>query len=237
MPEVLDRVMQMQKQGMPESEINKRLRDEGILPQQINDALNQSQVKSAVSQAPDTIGMEQQPPITQEMQQSIMQNQPATQPSPYSEQSQATAEQQYPEQPPTQTAPEEYYYPETAQPSYPEYYPAQEALDTETISGIAEQIVSEKLNEFKQKIGNITVFKKQTKDKLTELDERLKKIENSIEQLQQSVIGKISEFGESTIAVHKDLDNLHNTVSKLMNPLIDNYKELKKITGKSSTEK
>jgi len=235
MPEVLDKVMQMQQQGMQEPEINKRLRDEGISPQQINDALNQSQVKTAVSQSPDTAGMVEQPPITQNMQQSIMQNQ-------------APAPQDYPEQPPqevpqdgqpptTQTTEQEYYYPESPQ-AYPEqaYYPEQSALDTETITGIAEQIVSEKLNEFKQKTGNIASFKTETQEELKDLDERLKRIENSINKLQQSIIGKIGEFGESTASVHKDLDNLHNTVSKLMNPLIDNYKELKKITGKETTQ-
>jgi hypothetical protein len=32
--------------------------------------------------------------------------------------------------------------------------------------------------------------------------------------------------------VHKDMENLHNTMSKMMNPLMDNYNELRKISGK-----
>ncbi len=209
MPEILDKVMQMQQQGMHEQEINKRLRDQGISPQQINDALNQFQVKTAVSQLPESQMHEQ--PMTQEMQQSIMplQESPQTQ-TPYQEQ--------------------EYYSPETPQ-AYPQeaYYPEQPMIDSDTITEIAEQIISEKLNEFRQKIGNIPAFKTETQDKLKDLDERLKRIESSIDKLQQSVIGKIGEFGENTQSIHKDLDNLHNTVSKLMNPLIDNYRELKKI--------
>ena len=210
---VLDKVAQMQSLGMGDDEIIRNLRNEGFTPQQINDALNQSQVKSAVSQYPET----QDALAIQNMQQSIMPQYPEQAPK-------------YSEQAPAQ---QEYYYPETTQ-AYPEqaYYP-QESLDTETITEIAEQVIIEKIQELNKELGNIPAFKAETKEKNQNLDERLKKIENSIEKLQQAIIGKIGEFGESSAAIHKDLDNLHNTVSKLMNPLIDNYHELKKIAGKS----
>jgi len=210
---VLDKVAQMQSLGMGDDEIIRNLRNEGFTPQQINDALNQSQVKSAVSQYPET----QDALAIQNMQQSIMPQYPEQAPK-------------YSEQAPAQ---QEYYYPETTQ-AYPEqaYYP-QESLDTETITEIAEQVIIEKIQELNKELGNIPAFKAETKEKIQNLDERLKKIENSIEKLQQAIIGKIGEFGESSAAIHKDLDNLHNTVSKLMNPLIDNYHELKKIAGKS----
>lgn len=210
---VLDKVAQMQSLGMGDDEIIRNLRNEGFTPQQINDALNQSQVKSAVSQYPET----QDALAIQNMQQSIMPQYPEQAPK-------------YSEQAPAQ---QEYYYPETTQ-AYPEqaYYP-QESLDTETITEIAEQVIIEKIQELNKELGNIPTFKAETKEKIQNLDERLKKIENSIEKLQQAIIGKIGEFGESSAAIHKDLDNLHNTVSKLMNPLIDNYHELKKIAGKS----
>jgi len=208
---VLDRVAQMQSQGIVDDEIIRNLRNEGYSPQQINDALNQSQVKTAVSQYPET----QDASSMQNMQQSIM---PQYQEAP-----------QYPLQ---ANAQQEYYYPETPQ-AYPQeaYYPP-ESLDTETITEIAEQVVIEKIQELNKKFGNIPAFKTETKEKIQNLDERLKKIENSIHELQQAVIGKIGEFGESSSSIHKDLENLHNTVSKLMNPLIDNYHELKKLAEK-----
>src|SRR3989344_278638 len=49
---------------------------------------------------------------------------------------------------------------------------------------------------------------------------------------EQVVIEKIGKFGNSTEQIHQDLDNLHETVASLMNPLIDNVNELKKIKKK-----
>jgi hypothetical protein len=208
---VLEKVMKMQKKGVSDSEIIKKLREQGVSPQEITDALGQSKVKNAVSEEAHQAYENQ---ATENMQQSIMQPQDLEQAPPQHEQA--------PQQ--------EQYYAETPQ-AYTgeEYYPQQSALDTETITEIAEQIVSEKFSEFNKKTGDLSSFKENTLEKLKDLDERLKRIEDSINRLQQAVIGKIGEFGENTETIHKDLDNLHSTVSKLMNPLIDNYKELKKI--------
>ena len=232
MADTLNKVMQMQSQGFPENEIIQRLRNENTPAKEINDALNQARVKQAVSQPiedPQNQQIQQsqqqypeyQMPQQdmQQMEQSIMQA-PAPQ----------DAQSQYPIPEQSQQEQQEYYYPETPQAySGQEYYP-QAGFDTDTITEIAEQVVIEKFAEFTKKTGDLITFKNTIQDKISDIDERLKKIESNIDNLQQSIIGKIGEFGDSTAAVHKDLDNLHNTVSKLMNPLIDNYKELKKIS-------
>jgi len=100
------------------------------------------------------------------------------------------------------------------------------------MSEIAEQVVTEKLEDYKSKVGDIHSFKTQTQNKINDLDDRLKRIENSIDKLQQSVLGKIGEFGESSAMIHQDLNNLHGTVSKMMNPLLDNINEMKKLNSK-----
>ena len=218
---VLDDVTKMQQQGMQDSEISTQLQNHGISPQEINDALNQAKIKSAVAQEQYS----QQPAAIQGMQQSIMQ--------PPTEQSQPAEQlQQYPEMQsaPSPTQEQSYQYPATPQ-AYPEqaYYPQQPALDTDTIIEIAEQVVSEKFSEFLKKTGDLASFKLNIQEKVQDIDDRLKRIEATIDSLQQAINAKIGEFGESTAAIHKDLNALHNTTSKLMNPLIDNYRELKKI--------
>ena len=235
----LNRAIELQTQGLQDSEISKTLRDEGFSPKDINDSLNQAKVKSAVSQdMPEATqqtqemtqsiqpGLQGQDPS---MQQSIMPQQQVQMPEPPQQQEQTF-------QTPSQEQEQQYYYPETPQ-AYGQgaYYAPQETTNTETITEIAEQVVIEKLDEFKKKIGNMVSFRNKVEDELTNLSQRLEKIEDSIENLQQSVIKKVGEFGESSAAVHKDLDSLHNTVSKLMNPLIDNYKELKKMNKKSTS--
>ena len=253
----LDRIIEMQQKGIGEAAISKQLQDEGVAPQEINDSLNQAKIKTAVSQNPQNPQqppqLPQPPPLTpgqtqeipqqtqeatqpaqsmpqEQMQQSIAQTEPAPQPAAtLPEPPPVGVQQQYP---PEQAPQQEYqeYYPEQPQ-AYQQdaYYPQTAGLDTDTISEIAEQVVQEKFAEFEKRTGDLAAFRNEMQEKVTDLFERLKRIENSIDKLQQAVIGKVSEFSETTQEIHKDLDALHNTTSKLMNPLIDNYKELKKI--------
>ena len=249
----LDKIIDMQKQGFSETQITAQLQKEGTSPQEINESLNQAKIKNAVSQpmqATPESGVQEMPQAQAPspempspaagMQQSIMQA--PQEPAPVTPPMQATPESGVQEMPQAQAPspeiyppqeqgqPQDDYYTQTPQAySSQDYYAPQNALDTETISEIAEQVAIEKLDEFKKKTGDLVSFKNSIQNNVADIDERLKRIENSIDKLQQAVIGKIGEFGESNATVHQDLDNLHDTVSKLMNPLIDNYNELKKL--------
>ncbi len=238
----LDRVMEMQQQGSSDAEIAVQLQNEGVSPSEISDSLNQSKIKNAISPAENTTQEPQQPAPTQQgMQTSIMDN--ATKPPAKSQVPKTkpiTSEVYEPNmeppvnpeiyQPQEQTTeqPQDYYY---QQPEQQDYYASQQGgIGTETISEIAEQVATEKINNYKKKTGDIVVFKNMIQDKVNDIDDRLKRIEKNIDKLQQAVIGKVGEFGENNAMIHKDLNNLHETVSKLMNPLIDNYNELKRIS-------
>ncbi|MFH1451551.1 MAG: hypothetical protein ABIF88_00050 [archaeon] len=231
----LETIMALQNQGMSDEQIVEQLQNEGIHPQEINDSLNQAKIKNAVS-----------PPENQ--QQSYSQEYGQT-----SGQAMSPGQEFQQQYPPTQTpayqappAPEIYEAPKTQDQYYqqtPQAYTGQtqpytgqdyysQAPDTETISEIVDQILSEKLGELREKINSLTTFKTIIQDKVADISERLKRIESSIDKLTNAVIGKIGEFGENTALIHKDLDNLHNTMSKLMNPLIDNVNEMKKANSK-----
>ena len=219
----LERVIQLKNQGVQDADIIQQLQNEGIPPREIQDSLSQANIKQAIY--PDQSSQEFQTP---DMQQSIM---PTTQDQSMPDQMQ----QQIPMQNQQQTYDQGYdqSYPQEQQ-AYPQqaYYPQQTGIDTETITEIAEQVILEKLQEFNEKTGDIASFKNQTLEQIQNLNQRLTQIESSIEQHQQAIIQKIGDFGENSETIKKDLNNLHNTVSKLMNPLIDNYKELKKISKK-----
>jgi len=223
---LLDDVMQMHAQGLQDPDIIKKLRDEGINPREINDAMNQAKIKEAVSSPEESYGV---PP--RNMEESILKPEALAAPKYIDE----TKEQAPPQEQQYYQPQEQQYYPQQEQQYAPEqeqYY--QSNIDIGTITEIAGQIVSEKFDEFNKKTGDLALFKNQIQEKVDDLDERLKRIENSIDRLQQAIIRKIGEFGETSAYIHKDLDNIHNTMSKLMNPLIDNYNELKKISGKSN---
>lgn len=208
----LDTIMQMQQSGMTDQQIISTLQQQGVSPKEINDGLNQAKIKSAVSeQAPvpeQEYQQEQYPPQQDYQQEPQQQN--------YSQQQ----ESYYPSQ--TQ----EQYYPETPQAYSGQEYYQQGAYDTETITEIAEQVFSDKFKQFVEKTGDLGEFKNSTLDKISDLDQRLKRIETTIDQLQKAIIQKVGEFGEDASTIKKDLENLHDTTSKLMNPLIDNYRAL-----------
>ena len=46
---VLEKVLELKKEGIPEIETIAKLKNEGISPMEINDAINQSKIKEAVS--------------------------------------------------------------------------------------------------------------------------------------------------------------------------------------------
>ncbi len=148
-------------------------------------------------------------------------------------QQQTTAGQPQDQMQPAANDPYQNYYQDTPQAYTGDEYYQQPTYDTETITEIAEQVISEKFKEFNNKTGDIATFRSVTQDKIDDMNTRLKRIETTIDKLQQAIIQKIGEFGDNTASIKKDLSGLHDTTSKLMNPLIDNYRELQKITKKN----
>jgi len=207
-----NRVAQMQQQGMSDGDIINALKNEGVSLKDISDSLAQAKIKMAVSQE------EQYPanPSQQEQQYSQQGQQQYAPEQQYAEQPQY-ANQQYAQQGQQQYAPEQQYQ-----------YPEQNQMGIETMTEIVDRIIAEKLKEINQKIKPVVDFKNKAEEDMTDIKERLKRIESTMDSLQKAVIGKVGEFGQSTSMIHQDLENLHGTVSKLMNPLIDNYNELKK---------
>ncbi len=204
----VNRVVQMQQQGMSDNDIINALKNEGVSPKDISDSLAQARIKMAVSQE-ETTGYPQQ---AQQEQQYAPQEQQYAPQQQYAD--------QYAPQDQGQYAPQEQQY----APAYAD----QSSMSIETITEIVDRIIAEKLKEINQKIKPVVDFKNKAEEDIADLKERVKRIESTTDSLQKSVIGKVGEFGQSTSMIHQDLENLHGTVSKLMNPLIDNYNELKK---------
>ena len=207
---ILDQVIQMQSEGRGDSEILRLLQEQGVSAKEVSNAINQAQIKNALNTNQEN-KMEQQSIMTE--------NSPAPEATP-----QANPQE-----------PQEEYYSQTPQGYDPNYQGGeyeQAPVDSDTISEIARQVVDEEFKTFEKKTGNLTSFRNDTENKLENIEERLKRIEQIIDKLQQSVIQKIGEFGENTNYIRKDLENLHNTTSKLMNPLIDNLNSTKKKSKK-----
>lgn len=213
----LDRVLQLQAQGMQDTDIIRILREENIPPLEINNSLNQAKVKSAVSS--NIEDSDSYPSANQfsGMEQSLMGQEDI---SPMQE----TTTQPI-------SAPQDNY----DQNYSPQYYPQTTGMDAETISEIAEQIVIEKLEEFTQRTGDLVSFRNEVEEKIKNVEEKIKRIESSLDKIQEAIIKKVGEYGDNLNFIKKDMNNLHETMSKMMNPLIDNYMELKKFNQQKSS--
>jgi uncharacterized protein YukE len=216
MPNALDSFLELEKEGKTNPEIVMELQNRGFSPQEVNDAVNQSKIKKAVT-SPE--GM--QPSIMEEPEQV----QPPV-PTPTKKK----------KMPFSMTAPAqapEYQY---QQQSY-EYGSAQQPIqgagaDIETIEEISEEIVNEKMTELRDELENIKDFKQSVQSKIDDMDDRLKRIELNIDRLQASMIGKVQEYGQSIKDLGSEMRAVEGAFSNVLNPLIDNIKELGSITEK-----
>ncbi len=242
----LERVMQMKQQGIPESQIIPLLRKEGISPKEINDALSQSKIKSELNSNTPEIGYENYPPEQNyESNYSPQNNFPIQPPYPIQEfpeqeqtredfQSQSPHYQNEEEEyPPKNYSPEEYS--QEPYQNYPEYQSPQSA-DIETMNDIAEQIVEEKTSPIKKQISEFKQFKEEIKSEIKDLNKRLQKIENAFGNLQAAILGKIGEQSKSLQDLTKEMQLTQDSFSKIINPLTDNIRALKKISGEDNKE-
>lgn len=115
---------------------------------------------------------------------------------------------------------------------YSEYQPPQ-ALDMETIGDIAEQIIEEKNEQLKKQIKSLINFKKEISVDIKRLDERMNKLEDIFTQLQISILKKVGEYGYDIKNISNEMTKTQDSFSKILNPLTDNIRELKRLAGEN----
>lgn len=217
---VINQIEQMKAQGIPEEEIARQLRQRGVSPKEIVDALNQIQVKNSVSTQNEMMNA---PPVNDEFPQEEMPT-IEEQPDYYSPSIQETP------------APQKNYYtpspreeamqmPQGEQQEYYEQQPAEQdysgGFSTDTIIEIAEQIFSEKSQELQKQIKNLNEFSSLAQIKISETSDRLKRIESMIDKLQISILDKVSSYGNNLESVKKEMTMMQDSFSKALNPILD----------------
>ncbi len=212
-------VMQMKKKGMSENEIINVLRNQGVSPKGITDALSQAQIKSAIN---NESYAESNSLDNEEI------------PSPQQQPQAETSETQY--TPQVQQTPGEYVPPaQPIQPMQQEYAPQQEAyqqdpyidyspsggIDTESMIEVAEQVFSEKIKKIEKQLNALNEFKTLSQTKIENISERLKKIESTIDRLQIAILEKIGSYGRNIESIKKEMSMMQDSFGKVINPLLD----------------
>ena len=224
---LLNDIKRMQSEGKTEQEIISSLRQQGISPREIVEALSQSKIKKAVggeTPAPE--------PYAVPMQQSQPTEQEALMP-------QASQQAGYPDEMPRTEQPVEYApsqpqpsQPQPAQEQYQEYpqyqqYPQAAGISPDTISEIAEQVVSEKLSTIRKDMETIIDLKTTMGTKLSLLDERLKRMEGIIDRLNLSIMQKVGDYMTNIDDIKKELVETQKSF-KALNPSLDLTKDKSK---------
>lgn len=211
---IAEDIKKLRQNGMAEQEIIEFLKQKRVSPKEIENALSQEQIREAVMAPSPNNEQEEEIIGTQEYRSPALQNSMINEapeaeipgaPTPYPEQSQ--------EQQPYSAE----SYPMQSQ-GYGYNYQYQAPLSSDTITEIAEQVVSEKLAKIRTHLEKTIDLKNMTEANLSHLDERLQRIEKIIDQLQLNILQKI---GEHVI-----------NVSDLKKELIETQKSFKSVAHK-----
>ena len=216
---VLDQVMQMKSQGRNDSEIINDLQTKGVSPKEIQDALNQAQVKRAISANPAE-NMQQSimenPPEPVQMQGMEEQDQTAQAPGLYAQEA-GSYETPYAQQQEYYGGGEGEYYGE----GYGEGYGSGGTSDTGTLIEIAEQVFADKVKKILRALEDVVEFKTLTGSKMNLFEERLKRIESTIDQLQISILEKIGSYGQNLEGIKKEMSMMQDSFGKVVNTTLD----------------
>src|SRR3989344_607531 len=206
---LLEEVRKMQQQGTSDEQVIQLLREKGTSYRDIADALAQTKIKAAVEE-PNTIPTSQfQQDGMEGMEPSIM-----TQP----EQPQENIPQ------PTD------YYPQVPTPGYKEsqsqepakyqqdqaYNAYAQPVSADMISEISEQIVVEKLSELRKHLEKVIDLKSTFESRIEYLDDRLKRLEKTIDTLQSSVLRKVGDYVTNIQDIKTELIETQKTFAKLV---------------------
>jgi len=212
---ITDDVKRMRDEGLSDNEILNNLINRGFSQKQISDALSQAKIKEAVN-APPALGPRETRPVDAEELVPSMMMQESEAPMPGSAQ-EAYA---YPEYgtaaPPVYQAETDATQAQVVYPAYTAYQPQQQALSTDTITEISEQVVLEKLSPLRVQIEKVLDLKTTLDSRIEFLDERLKRIETIIDRLQLSILQKVGEYATGMEDVKKELIETQKSFKALL---------------------
>ena len=155
--------------------------EEMYSPSQISSPANQEKTESYAGGA--SFGLEQNQEFSAPVEQQ------APQPEEY-----AYSQAQESAYAPTQEVAGNYPVDSYSAEAYSRYQPYQEAMSSDMITEISEQIVSEKLSVLQDKLEGAINFRTVAESRIASISERLKRIEKIIDRLQLSLLQKVGEY-------------------------------------------
>jgi hypothetical protein len=103
-------------------------------------------------------------------------------------------------------------YPESRG-GYPQYQPYQEAISSDIITEISEQVVSERLSVLQDKMEKAIDMKNVFEARISNMGDRLERMEKIIDKLQLSILQKVGEYITDVRDVKQELEETQKSFS------------------------
>jgi hypothetical protein len=214
-------IMKLKREGRQDQEIAYILEQRGASQKEIQEALNAAQIKNAISkpESPNnyqTISVnnpkESNPSQIQEMynpyEPSPMENAPSNESAPptYPEEYQTPYPQDSQGTPPAQ----ENYSPQ----EYPQY--SASSASPELMDELIDQVITQKLSKITDRLEKALDFKNIIETKVDYLQDRLKRIESTIDRLQLSVLQKVGDQLTGLDDIKKEIQETQKSFKSLI---------------------
>ncbi len=115
--------------------------------------------------------------------------------------------------------------------------PPQELINKEQIEEIAEAIIDEKWKEFEEDVKIIVDWKEKTETKIGQIEQQIKDLTNSLNNLHKSIISKISGYDRNITDVGTEMKAMEKVFQKILPSLTENVNKLDRMTKSSKLGK
>jgi len=111
-----------------------------------------------------------------------------------------------------------------------------QGLDLETVRDISKQIIEESLKKTHEDIGSLNKMKSEIKFEVQDIQNRLIKIESTMNTIQSAIIRKMGEYGEAISGISNEIRATQESFSKVINPLLDKKRNISSPQKSQETE-
>ena len=108
---------------------------------------------------------------------------------------------------------------------------------TEEMQEIAEKIVEEKWKSAEKEIDTIRKWRDETETNLSNLSDRMTKLEMKMDSVEQAILGKVEEYGKSISDVGTELKAMQRVFQTTMPAFTENIKELQGLVEETKAKR
>lgn len=108
--------------------------------------------------------------------------------------------------------------------------PAQQQMDREQVEEIVEAIIDEKWKEFERDIKLVIDWKDKTESKIDQMGQQISDLAGSLNTLQKSIIGKVSEYDKNLSNVGVEIKAMEKVFQNVLPSLTENVNKLERMS-------